>query len=222
MRFELLEDKGWKIIVEGRETWRKYYKGGNLPLQQYFPSKYVGYEPYAKSNFFYAAYPLDSNEEIALQVNLPFSFARSNLSKNLCRSNLQMIVIAINTAYVSFDTSSVSLVINKNKIGGSAISYKIARIKDMVTYDHGVYDLASAETVANMQLAGVPKRALVPFSTFYFRFPVSCKELENAVFVIDGFTTRDGKRLPPLKVRLNYYDFDMVPEFPRELVSMCK
>lgn len=74
-----------------------------------------------------------------------------------------------------------------------------------------MYSLGSEDVIKVKQ----PDRAMgrpFDFSTFYFVFDdMSCRDLEDAVFVIDGLSRR-GERLPPLKVRLNYYNLDAVPE----------
>lgn len=141
MRFELFEDKGWEIIVEGRETWRKYYKGGNLPLQQYFPSKYTGSDPFSKFNFFYAVYQLDESNELALLVNFPYSFTRANSTKSIkCVAiSSQIISIATNRVDVSFDNSSAYLLINQRKITGPEIRYdKMSRFENLMLWSQHI------------------------------------------------------------------------------------
>ena len=140
MRFELLENNGWSILAETRETW-KPHTGKYSPLQQYFSPKYMGNDPFQKYNCFYAVYKLDESKELALLVNFPYSFTRAHSTKSIqCVAiSSQIISIATNRVDVSFDNSSAYLLINQRKITGPEIRYdKMSRFENLMLWSQHI------------------------------------------------------------------------------------
>jgi hypothetical protein len=126
-------------------------------------------------------------------------------------NNFRYVFISTNTADVDFDASAVHFVVDGRIIDGEEREETETSWRSL---DHAVYNLASGEVVARKQAYNPFRefRGPIPYPTFFFKFPIECREYENAVFVMDGFSRR-GKRLPPLRVRLNYDTFMLVPAY---------
>jgi hypothetical protein len=197
----------------------------------------------SNNNFFYSIYTFDDNVELSLWIHnqsaskierkVYLDFFGNPLTNTVpdeihvnkfCEHiNFQDVVIFFNTIDVEFDSGSVYIIKNGEKTNGMEISdeftYSIFEESERCTPDR--YNLALPETVQKKKPYNKiwdnrpnhpsrPKQG--PFPVFRYRFPLTCRDLEDAVLVVDGLY-RHGQRVPPLKVRMKYYDLDLVPEY---------
>ena len=223
MHFELIESNGWKLITPPSE-WVLSYRRALLP--KYFSSREIGSYAREVYNYFYVTYTLDGENEMALFVNYLGSFiirktirGEGKYAEVLYDDNGDLCVeydndalfIGINKTSVTFDNTTVYFEIDKMRIPGLEIKdqHSLVSAKQL---KHAVYDLSSEAIIADKQ----PYRVMGPsfkFSSFFFRFDnMTCQDYEDAIFVIDGFYYQ-GKRLPPLKVRMKYFDYGAVPAY---------
>jgi hypothetical protein len=153
------------------------------------------------------------------------------------RVNYTDIKFFFNIVNVKFDSGSVYLIKNGENLKG--VEILDVSVPTMYPYWHshdkrvstpepeickaGLYDLSSFRTAeikkpynkiwdTHINYAARPKQGQWPLPVFRYRFPLTCRDLEDAVLVIDGLYRHD-QRLPPLKVRMKYYDFNLVPEY---------
>ena len=77
--------------------------------------------------------------------------------------------------------------------------------------DTGIYKLDSELTLNSRPLKYTGWKDVVEIPVFYYSFPLTCTDYENATLVIDGLYYK-GKQIPPLKVHMKYHDFSKVPE----------
>jgi hypothetical protein len=224
LNFEPLEGEGWKILLPPPK-WVSDYKATLLP--QYFTVTQVNVLSRSSHNLFYATYTIDENKEIAVFTCFfdSFHIARTITyqsndypaieyrdNKGTCtKYNKSEIFIAINIVNVDFDNTSVYILKNTRKIQG--IETRFSRFPFYgERLPPAVYNLSSQEVIREKQheiVVGKPWKN----STFAFRFEdMTCADYEDAVFVIDGLS-ENGRKLPPLKVHMNYFDFSAVPEY---------
>ena len=226
LTMELVESNGW-ILHTPTEQWIR--RGQMELLPQYFPNKALAYGSgifsILSQNYFGATYTLNESEELALAVAFPRAFhihktvygtgqcaqdSFADNSKSCINWQYQQIIVALNCADVHFDNTSVYLRTKRMKISGKEAKDHpyYANKGEIITPTK--YNPSLKEVIDAKQPSG--KRGL-DYSTFYFLFEnMTCTDLENAIFVVDGLY-HQGKQLPPLKVRLNYLDFSQVPEY---------
>jgi hypothetical protein len=218
MSFELVENNGWKLIAPSRE-WVIDVR--RALLRKYFSSTTISIYGHMIFNYFYATYPLDSADEIALFVNHPASFiitktVRSGeilygMDASNCAGtdDTNKIIVLMHRVNVEFDNTSVYFLRGTRKIQGLQYAGKQDFWMMGEKLEPAMHDLSPVLVYPY----GPDKPFLSTMKSFYFSFEhMTCQDYEDAVFVIDGFYYQ-GKRLPPLKVRMNYYDFSMVPEY---------
>ena len=151
---------------------------------------------------------------------------------NKCLHSLTTgLIIMFNPIDVIFNSSKVNIIYNNTYINMTEIINSPGPLKDNIMIESSIYNLIDPSEV------DIKKRSVLgrnrprgerellyeyslyryqsekyKYSTFMYRFSISCRDMENAILVIDGLTY-EGKLLPPLKVRMKYYDFDRVPEY---------
>lgn len=221
--FKLVDSEGWTIIAPKKE-WVISSKRALLP--EYFSYKDIA-QGVDCSNYFYCTYKIDGNNEIALFLNYTSSFftRKTVYGQNECAiegysdtrhycqtSNKVRVILGINRVRAQFDNSAVYFIIDNTKVSGQEIKDKRGDWINGERISHSVYDLSSEEVLQKKQ-ADLARSGPYCFPNFYFLFEgVSCADLENAIFVIDGLSS-NGKKLPTLKVRLNYFNFNEVPKY---------
>jgi hypothetical protein len=228
LHFEQLENKEWTIITAPENEWI-FETRIALYFPQYFPRKYLGVDMILHNNFFYSAYKLNYKDEIVLFINFPDAFYISkgvrggekygsvgfgDNSNSCIERKLKRVTVAVNAVDVDFDNRSVYILKDEQKNIGTELKLEREAVADMTEInDHNIYNLASKDLIEDKQVPSVfPLNKHPGISTFLFKFPMTCTDFEDAVFVIDGLY-RHGERLPPLKVKMNYLDFDRVPQY---------
>jgi hypothetical protein len=140
------------------------------------------------------------------------------------------VIVTFNAVNVDFDSASLYLVQDGQNIYGDEIPLPYLKIrwedrqKNNYKYKSDVHNLLSPVTIKNRQpyypryiIRDVRGLTVVPppfqnYPTFYYHFDVTCADFENIILVLGGLYYQ-GKRLPPLKVRMNYTDFSRVPRY---------
>lgn len=133
-------------------------------------------------------------------------------NSEFCKSlNKERVIVAFNAVEVDFKSDSVKFEMNKATVLGEEIaSYFNGAIVQAETYPSNIYNLASLKGVSRFEPSDVNESFNHP--TFTYRFTITCTDFENSIFIIDGLYYK-GKQIPPLRVRLNYYDFSKVPQY---------
>ena len=224
LRYEQVVENGWKIIPP---PWPGWFLSGwtKESLPEYFPkatlNKVVNYH---HRDYFYATYIFDNGIELATWIKFVGNF-RIDKIKNVayigwneetfvdnedeCSTyKTRFVILGFNPVDVDFDNTSVYYIKANGEKAQGTEEHNLPYIKQ--TYPPATYNLASPATIRERQ-AYLKGSGFLDHATFKFRFPMSCADLENAVFVVDGLY-RHGKRLPPLRVRINYVDFSQVPK----------
>ncbi len=217
----------WNIIAPPQGIWERRPVKAYLPT--YFSKEALWSISHDPINFFYATYMSEDGTEIALWVRFLDAFYDTHRidyviggpnawdsivfkdNRDSCvQFSEQLITIGFNATNVIFETSAVYFLKNNKKIKGVEIRGSGMGRKEQQMYPNTSYNLADPKTIQERQpYSGA--RTPFNFATFYFKFPLTCADLEGAEFVIDGLS-RQGKLLPPLRVRLNYFDFSKVPK----------
>ena len=236
LEYTLISSNGWEIKMPGTNTWRTNLSKSYLP--QYFPDKDASLVNWGSKfyNFFYAQYAGEQNTTLALWVIVdaglqvskgngvdfidgsPIETIRDNA--DWCKTRkCSGIDIFTNAVDINFDTRGVFLLKNKEIIHcGLILRNKGALCKNTVYYPHGTYNLADPRTIALMQTRISTGQKPLSYPCFGFKFALSCRDIENTILVISGFTYK-GKPIPPLKVRLNYTDLSQVPGYEGPAVT---
>ena len=228
--YSKLNSDDWEIMTPNENIWRsQYYKSY---LQQYFPDEDKGTITWSSKdyNFFYAKYAGEPNATLALWVIVDAGLQVSKGTRvdfidgspietimdnaDWCKTRkCSGIDIFTNVVDMDFNTQGVFLLKDKKVIHCDLISRnKGALCKDTVYYPHGTYNLADPRTTVLMQTRVSTGQKPLNYPCFGFKFALSCRDIENTILVISGFTYK-GKPIPPLKVRLNYTDLSQVPGY---------
>lgn len=228
---ELVEDNGW-VLHTPPKGWMSRWTMELLP--EYFNGRFP-VDPFDTPNHFGAVYSLVTNQQLALTVGSDTFFYLSKKTRGggdcikewegskatRCRTYKdQVINISINNVNVTFDNTSVFFIVNGKKIRGQEMVTRFYKTSDRLT--QATYNISLIDAPNTMSEGTKLLNSHIRFkdySTFYFLFEdMTCTDLENAIFVVDGLY-HQGKQLPPLKVRLNYLDFSQVPEYTGEKAS---
>lgn len=229
LEYTIESNSKWEIFTPGN-TWRAESYKSYLP--QYFPDDDRGLISWGSKNynFFYAKYPVEQNVDLALWVVINGGFQVDKGERvdfvdgsprvtiwgntDFCKNNkCSGVDIFTNSIDINFNTHDISLTKGNEKINLDLIlRNKGALCKNTVYYPHGTYNLADPRTIALMQTRISTGQKPLKYPCFGFKFSLSCRDIENTVLVISGFSYK-GKPIPPLKVRLNYTDLSQVPGY---------
>ena len=229
VREELVEDNGWALHTPP-EGWLHRWKLELLP--EYFDGRFP-VEPFDTPNHFGAVYELPSGQHLAVAVGtetFPYH-SKAQRGEGECvkeweydytsrciNSTEQVVNISINNADIEFDNTSVAFIFNKTKLQGEEISRRYYWASNRL--EPALYDISLDTTTETTGASIKPSsyhRCHKGRTIFHFLFePMACRDLENAVFLIDGFY-HQGKRLPPLQVRIRYIDLEQIPEYKGEV-----
>lgn len=137
-------------------------------------------------------------------ILFPFSFNGTGDNGDLCK-NFRNKFVSVDFFYnnLEFDTGRVYVLKNGRQIFGSDVTRP--------HMESGLYNLADPEVASKRPIIDLPEQHRNGNANFWFGFPLSCADYEDAVFVMDGLY-RNGEKLPPLKIKLKYKDFDKVPK----------
>ena len=226
LAFEETEANGWQIIAPPPGVWESQYRRSYLP--EYFPQMDMLGDTMTYSNFFYATLDLGEARKIALLVNVTGSYGIRRIiydegecvpdtfykSDKFCmEKNFGGLVICFSPTEAEFDNTSVYFLRKAEKIPSTEITFNRKLLTNGTPLPPNRYDLSSPDFVKEKQPDTVRLgNKTLSYAMLSFLFPMTCRDYENAVFVIDGLYHK-GKKLPPLKVRMNYIDLGVVPEY---------
>lgn len=224
------EDKStsWEIIAPDLNEWRTTSIIKGAP-EYFLQKKVINHMLYSDMyNFFFAKYKSE-NFDFDLFVRIVGALQMKKgeavnivdgrysdivqANSEQCENSFGIgVEVSARNVNLNFNTNDVLFVKNGEKIYGNLISLSEGYLRrDTVYLQHGTYNLEDPQTIAQMQHRASRKDPR-PYPTFGFKFPMSCRDIENSVLVIGGFTYK-GKDLPPLRVRLRYEDLSKVPEY---------
>ena len=218
-----------KILSESENSWRIFapHKEDLAPgrgkafLPQYFSGNSLGESRFLIYNYFYALHKLEDDSELALFVNLPSTYRvqtvtfemrdtvnyYDNSKRCIEGPKIQMFVVSFNNVNVDFDNTSISIINDSLEINAIEIRADGRIPINGKELSQTTYKLNSDNVIKEKQFIGNS----LEYSTFFFKAPLSCKDMDGIIFVIDGLYHL-GKKLSPLKVRMTYFDPDSVPE----------
>ncbi len=226
--YENISENGWEIFAPLGDTWHRTHQQKSL-LPEYFTQAETRRMAHYIYNYFFAKYNYAKDKYLALWIRpdslslrRPVSAAvfsendvpsPGNLIKELelCKNtNAEFITVSLNPTEIDFNSKSIFLLSGQRKI----FPIEVFRFSgyNKIVLDFKTFNLADPDIITLMQPFSVSRKPL-SFPTFYFKFsPITCRELDNAVLVIDGFS-HQGKPIPPLKVRINYAADYNIPEY---------
>lgn len=226
--YSIENSEGWSLFQHARGEWKSR---SYLPyLQQYFSvSNMIDIDRGLTRNTFLAEYALSGTKVIVYVATGGYEpyqgvatdffdnvlFKNSYDNSEICKKlQVERITVAFNAVDVEFKSDSVKFKRNGKIIQGEEIvSYFNGALVKAETYPSGIYNLATLKDVRRFEPTDADKNFNHP--TFTYRFNMTCADLENSIFIIDGLYYK-GKQIPPLRVRLNYYDFSKVPQYEGE------
>lgn len=231
IHFDLEENDGWLISQHEKGVWFPRSRLANG--QHLFSSDDMWLIDNASTiDSFIASYKND-NMNISVYVVFKSAFGTRKFSgrdilhnvvstdyytPSWCSSiNKQRIIVSFSPVDVDFDSSSVAMQKNKTILHGEEIaSYQRGIISGAESFPPQTYNLSLIGDIKRLQpiLVGSDAKSF-NHPTFTYRFNMTCADLENSTFIIDGLYYK-GKQIPPLRVRLNYYDFSKVPQYEGE------
>lgn len=142
----------------------------------------------------------------------------TNLYDNseLCKElDVERITVAFTPVDMMFDSGSVKFEVKGQSIQGDEIATPFnGMLSKAKKYPPQTYNLSTLRYSERFEpvLGGGTINRDFNHPTFSYRFNLTCRDIENSVFIIDGLSS-NGEKVPPLKVRIRYYDFSKVPSY---------
>jgi hypothetical protein len=228
--YSLDQNSGWRVFQHKKNDW-----GGASSLN-YFKDNFSTHDMWiidrrGTRNTFFAEYQsIDAHVIVYVATDgyAPRKGVASDIGGNvlyevmtedpgdLCKiCNVERVTVAFNAVAVDFDSSSVKFEVNGIPQNGEEIvSYFNGKLATATTYPHDTYNLTTLKGKTRFEPVVGSARDKERFNhpTFTYRFHMTCQEMENSVFVLDGLAYK-GKQIPPLRVRLNYYEPSKVPAY---------
>ena len=142
----------------------------------------------------------------------------TNLYDNseLCKElDVERITVAFTPVDMMFDSGSVKFEVKGQIIQGDEVATPFnGMLSKAKTYPPQTYNLSTLRYSERFEpvLGGGTINRDFNHPTFSYRFNLTCRDIENSVFIIDGLSS-NGEKVPPLKVRIRYYDFSKVPSY---------
>ena len=225
LKLVLEEENGWRIIAPPPGVWESIYRRAYLP--EYFPNKELLIDTQTHANIVYAMLDIGEPRYLALLINLRGTFnvlktisgegdcaIESFYSSGAClNNNTASVVISISPANAEFDNTAVFCVKGDRILPGQELEFNFQNMREGRPVPPARYVLASEAFLKEKQPNAVfMGNKTLSYAMLSFLFPMTCRDFEDAVFVIDGLYHK-GSKLPPLKIRMNYIDLGVVPEY---------
>ncbi len=217
-------EQEWEIIAPPTNTWVIEYRRSLLP--EYFPYSDLTSLPGFDFNWLFSTFELNTNTKLAIFINFMGTYFTRKQTVNDGKSNKEyfteynycinlsntIITVSLSRADVDFNSGSVYLIVNNQHINGREMKMPYPTQKEYFELPPATYNLNAESTLATKNVFTKYRGDEPKFSTFFYEFPLTCRDYENAEFVLDGLSNH-GEPLPPLHVRINYVEFDEVPAY---------
>lgn len=129
--------------------------------------------------------------------------------------DVKRITVAFTPIDMMFDSGSVKFEVKGQIIQGDEIATPVyGMLSKAKKYPPQTYNLSTLRYSERFEpvLGGGNINRDFNHPTFSYRFNLTCRDIENSIFIIDGLSSNE-KKVPPLKVRIRYYDFSKVPSY---------